>query len=79
MQFFVRAMEKHKDSDRVFGPELPCTDVGMAKERAKRMVLESDPAIRLQADACIRNGASVQTKYRCWRNERGEFLERQLV
>lgn len=79
MQYFVRSMEKHKESDRIFGPELPCADLDMAKAEAKRIVLASDPAIRLQADACARNGRQVRTKYRCWRNERGEFLESVLV
>jgi hypothetical protein len=79
MQYFVRSMEKHKESDRSFGPELPCSDLGMAKEQAKQIVLASDPAVLLQADACIRNGVQVRTKYRCWRNERGEFMESMLV
>jgi hypothetical protein len=79
MQYFVRVMETHKESDRVFGPELPCSDLGSAKEEAKRIVLASDPAVRLQADACIRKGLQVRTKYRCWRNERGEFMDSMLV
>ena len=72
-------MEKHKESDRVFGPESQFSGLDMAKAEAKRMVLASDPAIRLQADACTRNGRRVRTKYRCWRNERGDFLESVLV
>lgn len=79
MQYFVRAMENHKESDRVFGRELPCSGLDMAKAEAKRIVLTSDPAMKLQADACIRNGRQVRTKYRCWRNERGEFFESVLV
>ncbi|MBZ5606172.1 MAG: hypothetical protein LAO79_28100 [Acidobacteriia bacterium] len=79
MQYFVRAMEKHRDSDRVYGPEMPCTGLDMAKAEAKRIVLAADPAIRLQADACTRNGGHVRTKYRCWVNDRGEFLESLLV
>lgn len=79
MQYFVRAMERHKESDHAFGPELRCADLDMAKAQAKRIVLASDPAIRLQADACIRNGIQVRTKYRCWRNERGDFMESMLV
>ena len=36
-------------------------------------------AVRLQADACMRNRDHVRTKYRCWINERGEFQESALV
>jgi hypothetical protein len=75
MQYFVRAMEKHEESKHIFGPELPCSGLPMAKAEAKRMVLSSDPALRLLADACARNGGQVRTKYRCWINERGEFQE----
>jgi hypothetical protein len=50
-----------------------------AADEAKRKVLESDPAIMLQADACFRNRNQVWTKYRCWINDRGEFHERTLV
>jgi hypothetical protein len=78
MQYFVRSMEKHRDSDRVFGPELPCAGLDMAKTAAKRIVLSADPAIRMQADACVRNRGQVLTKYRCWINERGDFLENVL-
>ena len=79
MEYFVRAMENHKESDRVFGHELQCSGLDVAKAEAKRLVLSSDPLINLQADACIRNGRQVRTKYRCWRNERGEFFERVLL
>ncbi len=79
MQYFVRTMEKHKESDRTFGPELPCPGLAVAKAEAKRLVLAADPAVRLQADACARNGGHVQTKYRCWVNERGDFQESVLV
>jgi len=79
MQYFVRTMEKHKDSMRVFSIELPCSGLNDAKEEAKRMVLQSNPALMLQADACFRNRNQVRTKYRCWINERGEFQERALV
>ena len=79
LQYFVRAMEKHLESDRTFGPEFLCADLQTAKAEAKRMVLTSDPAVRLQADACMRNGRQVSTKYRCWLNERGDFQESVLV
>ena len=79
MQYFVRAMEKHKDSKRIFGPELPCSGLAAAMAEAKRIVLSADPAVRLQADACARNRGQVRTKYRCWINERGDFQERSLV
>lgn len=79
MEYFVRAMEMHKESPKVFSAELPCSGLEKAKEQAKRMVLESPPSVMLQADACFRNGEWVRTKYRCWINERGEFQERALV
>jgi hypothetical protein len=72
-------MERHKESAREFGPELPCPALGFAKEEAKRLVLRSDPGRMLQADACARNRNEVRTKYRCWINERGEFHERALI
>lgn len=79
MQYFVRAMEMHRDSTKIFTPERPCSGLNDAKQQAKRMVLESNPALMLQADACFRNRNQVRTKYRCWINERGEFQERALV
>jgi len=79
MQYFVRAVEMHKESDRTFGPELLCAGLSVAKGEARRMVLASDPALQLRADACVRNRGHVQTKYRCWLNERGEFQEAVLV
>jgi len=79
MQYFVRTMEMHKESVRVYSIELPCFGLNDAKEEAKRMVLQSNPALMLQADACFRNRNQVRTKYRCWINERGEFQERALV
>lgn len=79
MQYFVRTMETHKESPRVFSPELPCSGLAEAKKQAKRLVLESPPKVMLQADACFRNRAQVRTKYRCWINERGEFQESVLV
>jgi len=50
-----------------------------AADEAKRKVLESDPSIMLQADACFRNRNQIWTKYGCWVNERREFHERTLV
>jgi hypothetical protein len=79
MQYFVRTMEKHRDSVRAFSPERPCTGLDQAKQEARRMVLESNPILMLQADACFRNNNQVRTKYCCWINERGEFHERALV
>ena len=72
-------MEKHKESDRSFGPETPCPDLTVAKAEAKRIVLTADPAVKLQADACVRNRGQVRTKYRCWINQRGEFHEHVLI
>jgi len=79
MQYFVRTMEKHKDSVGNFGPELTCNGLTQAKDEAKRIVLSSNPKMMLQADACFRNQNGVRTKYRCWMNERGEFHEYALV
>lgn len=79
MQYFVRTMEKHKESTQSFSAEIPCSGLRKAADEAKRRVMESDPAIMLQADACFRNRNQVRTKYRCWINERGEFHERTLV
>jgi hypothetical protein len=60
-------------------PELACSALGQAIDQAKRRVLESDRTIMLQADACSRNRNQVQTKYRCWIDERGAFNERALA
>ena len=79
MQYFVRTMEKHKESPLDFGPELPCSALIEAKDMAKRQVMESDPSRMLQADACVRRGTLVWTKYRCWIDERGDFHERALI
>jgi hypothetical protein len=79
MQYFVRTMERHRDSDRTFSPEVPCPGLAAAKDAAKKLVLASPPAVMLQADACFRNRGEVRTKYRCWMNERGEFQESALV
>ena len=79
MQYFVRTMEKHRESNGAFCPEFACSGLATAKDEAKRRVLQSDPAKMLQADACYRNKGQVRTKYRCWINERGEFHEYVLV
>ena len=79
MEYFVRTMEKHKHSARVFSPEAQCSGLAAAKAEAQRLVQTADPAVQLQADACIRNRGLVRTKYRCWINERGEFHEKVLV
>ena len=77
--YFVRTMEMHKDSTRSFSAEVPYSGLRKAADEAKRRVLDSDPALMLQADACFRNRNQVTTKYRCWINERGEFHEQTLV
>lgn len=80
MQYFVRTMEKRDDrSNNTFGPEIPCSGLLAAKAEAKRIILASDPAVRLLADACGRNGGQVRTMYRCWINEQGSFQESVLL
>jgi len=79
MQYFVRTVEKHKASTRVFSPELPCSALGTAMDAARQIVRSSDPAVMLQADVCSRNRNQVRTRYCCWINERGEFVERALI
>ncbi len=79
MQYFVRTVEKHKTSTRVFSPELPYGALGSAKDAARRIVQTSDPSVMLQADVCSRNRNQVRTRYCCWINERGEFVERALI
>ena len=83
MQYFVRTMDGRKESrqsrltplvKRLY-PELACAALGQAIDQAKRTVLESDKTLMLQADACFRNRNEVQTKYRCWIDERGAFNE----
>jgi hypothetical protein len=83
VQYFVRANDVRKESrhsgsaplvKRLY-PELACFTLGQAIEEAKRTVLESDKTIMLRADACSRNNNQVQTKYRCWIDERGVFNE----
>lgn len=79
MHYFVRTMEKHENRSNTFSPEIPCSGLQAAKEEAKRIVLASDPAIRLLVDACSRNRGQVRTLYRCWINERGSFHESALL
>jgi hypothetical protein len=79
MQYFVRTVEKHDDASKAFSPEVACAGLHAAKMEAKRMVLASDPAVRLLADACSRNGGQVRTLYRCWINDRGDFQESVLL
>jgi len=79
MTYFVRTMEKHKESTKVYSPEVPCPGLEIAKNEAKRIVLAAPRSLMLQADACFRNRDQVRTKYRCWINERGEFQERALI
>lgn len=83
MQYFVRTDDIRKESrhsgsapltKRLY-PELACFTLGQAIEEAKRSVLESDKTIMLRSDACSRNNNQVQTKYRCWIDERGAFNE----
>jgi hypothetical protein len=59
-------------------PDVACAALGEAIDQAKRCVLESDRTLMLQSDACFRNKNEVQTKYRCWIDERGAFNERTL-
>lgn len=79
IEYFVRTIERHKDSNKVYSAELRFPGLPKAKEEARRIVLESPPSLMLQADACFRNRHQVRTKYRCWINERGEFHEHALV
>jgi hypothetical protein len=87
VQYFVRTMDVRKESrhgasaplvKRLY-PELACSTLGQAIDQAKRIVLESDKPIMLQADACSRNRNQVWTKYRCWIDERGTFNELALT
>jgi hypothetical protein len=59
-------------------PDVPCAGLNQAIDHAKRSLLESDKTLMLQADACSRNSNKVQTRYRCWIDERGAFNERIL-
>jgi hypothetical protein len=75
MQFFVRTMEKHKASTGAFCAEVVCSGLSHAKAEAKRRVMQSTPEQMLQADACLRNGGHVRTKYRCHLDQQGDFHE----
>lgn len=87
MQYFVRALDMRKESRQSLSaplvkqlyPELACSTLGQAIDQAKRSVLEADKTIMLRADVCSRNRNQVQTKYRCWIDERGSFNELALV
>lgn len=78
MQYFIRTMEK-SEGRGAFSPEVACAGLHAAKAEAKRVVMASDPAVRLLADACSRNGGQVRTLYRCWINDRGDFQESILL
>ncbi len=83
MQYFVRTDDIRKESrhsgsvplSKRLYPELACFTLSQAIEEAKRSVLEADKTIMLRSDACSRNNNQVQTKYRCWIDERGAFNE----
>ena len=79
MHYFIRTMEKHKDSEGIFGSEIFCDALPSAKARARHLVMEADPTLMLQADACSRNHMGIRTRYRCWMDERGNFHERSLA
>lgn len=79
MHYFIRTMEKHKDAEDVFSAEVFCDTFHTAKARARHLVIEADPALMLQADACSRNHMGIRTRYRCWINERGIFNECSLA
>ena len=87
MQYFVRTMDIRKEGRtsaagplvKQIYPELACSSLGEAIDRAKQKVMESGAANMLQADACSRNRNQVWTKYRCWIDERGVFNERALI
>jgi hypothetical protein len=85
LEYFARAMDVRKEHPRSsvsvtkrLYPEFACGSLAQAIDQAKRSVLESDKSIMLQAEACSRNRNHVQTKYRCWIDERGAFNERIL-
>ena len=78
MVYFVRAMEMHRTSNRTFSPEVYCSDLPEARDRAKCRVRESAPDLMLQVDACLRTNGHIVTKYRCRINRRGELHEYHL-
>jgi hypothetical protein len=85
VQYFFRTMDVRKQGRnasvplvKLLYPDVACAALGQAIEQAKRCVLESDRTLMLQSDACFKNKNEVQTKYRCWIDERGVFNERTL-
>jgi hypothetical protein len=85
VQYFFRTSDVRKEIRRGAGPlvrqqypDVACAALNQAIERAKQTVLESDKTMMLQSDACFRTRNGVQTKYRCWIDERGVFNERML-
>lgn len=75
MEYFVRIMEMHRDSEKTFLPEVACAGLHHAREEAKRQALASPPERMVQADACLRARGRVVTKYRCRIDARGELHE----
>jgi hypothetical protein len=85
VQYFFRTSDVRKEGRRSLVPlvkrvypDVACAALDEAIARAKQTVLESDRTLMLQSDACSRNGNAVQTRYRCWIDERGVFNERTL-
>lgn len=85
MQYFFRTSDVRKEGRRSsvplvrrLYPDVACAALDQAIDRAKQTVLESDRTLMLQSDACYRSRNGVQTKYRCWIDERGVFNERTL-
>ena len=85
MQYFFRTSDVRREGRRSLAPlvrrlypDVACAALGQAIDQAKQAVLESDKTLMLQSDACARNRNGVQTKYRCWIDERGVFNERTL-
>jgi hypothetical protein len=85
LHYFVRAIDLRKEGRNGSTPlvktqyaEQVFAALGQAIDQAKQIVKESDRTLMLQADACSRNRNQVQTKFRCWIDERGAFHERIL-
>jgi hypothetical protein len=85
VEYFVRTMDVRKQGrsgsaplEKLLYPDVACAALGQAIDHAKRIVMDSDKALMLQADACSRNSNKVQTKYHCWIDDRGAFNERTL-
>jgi hypothetical protein len=78
VQYFVRTIEKHKQSKKAFSTELLCSSLGHATQAARQQVRDSNPSMMLQADACFKNRGAVRTKYCCWIDEGGDFHEHSL-